>query len=74
MHRFFKWLNCVLSGHPLRITHLEMLNDQLYPVRESCRCGSVGTPINPGYLLKAWKDHYEAYQPEFVELFRDDTN
>jgi hypothetical protein len=74
LQRFFKHIRCALTGHPLRITHLEMLNGQLYPTCETCHCGANVTLLTPGHLLKYWIDSYAEYQPEIAQLYGEDRH
>lgn len=73
MEDFWTYFHCVMSGHPMKITHLEMIGGTLWPVRETCRCGSRGLPIMPGGLFKAWRDHYDTLPPEWPPIYGEDT-
>jgi hypothetical protein len=72
MECFWEYFHCLMAGHPIRITHLESIAGTLWPVRETCRCGSRGNMLAPGGLLSAWVHHYEGFPTDWTQLYGED--
>lgn len=74
MHRFLKWLHCTMSGHPMSITHIEIIYGKVWPIYETCACTARMQPHFPGFVFMAQRDDYEQLPTEYPPLFGEDTN
>lgn len=67
--RFLRWFHCSMSGHPMSVEHLEVIDGKIWPIRETCSCGTHGRPEFPGSLFKAHHDAYDELPTEWPTLF-----
>lgn len=79
LQRLVKRIRCTLTGHPLRITHLELLNGTLYPTCETCVCGANVTLLSMAGMFKDrlhqhWMDEYARFPTDYPRLFGEDVH